>query len=258
MLKTMIRSWMPRWLRNPLWGDRDRWGLQVNTNDACWKEWQISYLDFYAANQRSGVGTMVNDAGYRVMSMVDLAGKQVLEIGPGDIRHFAFWNGLPAEYLLADIQAGMLKKAEAKLDELSVSHRSLLLQRDAPLPLQNEAVDIVVSFYSLEHIYPLGPYLDELRRIMRPGGILIGAIPAEGGLAWGIGRLMTSRRWFKRNTTIDPDKIICWEHPNYADQVVCELEKSFGKGMVQFWPMSAIPALDINLLLKFVYIKERG
>jgi SAM-dependent methyltransferase len=254
----MIRNWLPRWLSSPLWGDRHRWGLRVDEHDACWKEWQNSYLDFYAANQRKGIGTIVNDAGYQVMSSIDLSGKRVLEIGPGDIRHNVFWNGLPAEYLVADIQVGMLQKAEAKLDELHVKHSSLLLQRGAALPLDDEVVDIVISFYSLEHIYPLNPYLEELKRVMRSGGILIGAIPAEGGLPWGLGRALTSRRWFQRHTNIDPDKIICWEHPNYADQVVDELESCFGKGETRFWPASAIPVLDANLLLKFIYTKEGG
>ena len=33
---------------------------------------------------------LVNDAGYGVMSSIDLTGKRVLEIGAGDIRHMKF------------------------------------------------------------------------------------------------------------------------------------------------------------------------
>lgn len=256
MLKFVMRNWIPRGLRIPLWGDRERWGLVVNESDPCWEKWERTYLDFYAANQRAGLGTAVNDAGYRVMSNIDMTGKQVLEIGPGDIRHAAFWRGRPAEYLLADIQVGMLQKAEAKLDQAGVAHRSMLLQRGSSLPLEEASVDVVVSFYSLEHIFPLAPYLAEIERVLRPGGLLIGAIPAEGGGAWGLGRMLTSRRWFKRNTMIDPDKIICWEHPNFADDIIADLDHRFERKQLHFWPLPWLPMLDPNLIIRLIYQKR--
>lgn len=255
MLKFVVREWLPQMLRSPLWGDRERWGLTIQEEDACWKQWGTSYIDFYTANQREGIGATVNDAGYRVMSQVDLTEKRVLEVGPGDIRHVSFWSGNPTEYVLADIRASMLQKAEAKLEEANVAHCSLLMRRDESLPVEDGSVDVVVTFYSLEHIYP-APYLAEIDRVLSPGGVLIGAIPAEGGVAWGLGRMLTSRRWFKKNTTIDPDKIICWEHPNFADQVIAELDHHFKRQRVSFWPFRWLPLLDVNLIIKFVYRKR--
>jgi SAM-dependent methyltransferase len=256
MSRFVIRDWLPQRLRAPLWGDRERWGLVVQESDVSWKEWKNTYLEFYSANQREGIGTTVNDAGYRVMSEIDLTGKRILEIGPGDIRHIRYWRGMPHEYLLADIQLGMLDKAEKRLEGTKVPFRSMLLQRGEPLPLGEATVDVVVSFYSLEHIYPLGPYLEEINRLLRPGGILIGAIPAEGGLAWGGGRMVTSRRWLKRNTKIDPDKLICWEHPNFADQILLELDQCFERQQITFWPFRWLPLLDLNLVTRFVYCKR--
>lgn len=251
----VIRKWLPHALRAPLWGDRERWGLSVRPEDPCWQEWERSYLAFYAANQRHGIGTRVNDAGYRVMSEIDLTGRRVLEIGPGDIRHVAFWRGRPTEYLIADVQEGMLEHAARRLREAGVKFRSTLVSRGESLPLEDAAADVVVSFYSLEHLYPLQPYLSEIARVLRPGGTLIGAIPAEGGLAWGAGRLMTSRRWFRRHTTVDPDKIICWEHPNHADEILSALDRNFGRCKVESWPLPWLPLMDVNLIIRFVYRK---
>ena len=185
-----------------------------------------------------------------------MADKHVLEIGPGDIRHMQFWNGKPGEYVVADIQEGMLEKGAQKLKAGGIACRHLLLQRGQPLPLEDASVDVVVSFYSLEHIYPLSPYLEQIARVLRPGGILIGAIPAEGGLAWGLGRILTSRRWFKKNTTIDPDKIICWEHPNFADHVIDELGRHFEQTRLAFWPLPFLSSLDANLVIRFFYRKR--
>lgn len=248
-----IRNLMPRFLRNPLWGDRERWGLTVKADDPHWLEWQKTYSRFYMANQREGIGTRINDAGYRVMADIDLTGKTVLEIGAGDIRHLRYWAGRPAQYLLADISPDMMQFAKERLETQGVPHETLMLEREQPLPLAERSVDVIVSFYSLEHLYPLAPYLDEMLRVLKPGGTLIGAIPAEGGLAWGVGRLLTSRRWFKKNTTIDPDKIICWEHPNFTDEILGMLDARLERLRVGYWPLPWLPLLDPNLIIRFQY-----
>lgn len=255
MPRLTIRNFLPRFLRKPLWGDRERWGLTVNSNDPHWHEWQETYARFYVANQREGVGTTVNDAGYRVMEAIDLNGRTVLEIGAGDIRHLKFWAGKPEKYLLADISPDMMQFAKDRLVGQNVSQETLLLQRNQPLPIADQSVDVVVSFYSLEHLYPLEPYLDEIERVLKPGGMLIGAIPAEGGLAWGLGRFLTSRRWFKKHTTIDPDKIICWEHPNYAEDILRVLDGRMVRQQVSYWPLPWLPLLDPNLIIRLQYRK---
>ena len=61
--------------------------------------------------------------------------------------------------------------------------------------------------------------------------------------------------WFKKNTNIDPDKIICWEHPNYADHLFAEMDRLFVRKDVKFWPLG-VPLLDVNLILSFHYIKS--
>lgn len=255
-MKTIAaRRILPNFLRAPLWGDRERWGLTIDLSDPVWREWQSAYTKFYIANQRGGIGVRVNDSGYRIMSAIDLTGKRVLEIGAGDIRHMPYWNGTPVEYILADISEEMMQMAVPRLENRGISVRALPLQREQALPLPDASVDVVVSFYSLEHLYPLRPYLEEMLRVLKPGGILVGAIPAEGGLAWGLGRMLTSRRWFRKNTSIDPDMIICWEHPNFADQIVVELDRLFERNLLRRWPLPFVPLLDANLIFSFVYRK---
>ena len=67
--------------------------------------------------------------------------------------------------------------------------------------------------------------------------------------------MLTSRRWFKKNTTIDPDKIICWEHPNFADQIIAELDQVFQRQALVHWPLRGLPVLALNLILRFLYRK---
>lgn len=253
-MKLLARRFLPYSAVKLLWGDRKRWGLEVDQTDPCWMEWVREYSNFYEQNQREGIGTKINDAGYSVMSKIDLTGKKVLEIGAGDIRHISHWNGIPDNYILADISKGMLAKAEAKLKKSNVNLQSILLERSQSLPVDDGVVDVIVTFYSLEHLYPLLPYIHEMKRVLKPGGIIMGAIPAEGGLAWGMGRALTSRRWFKKYTSIDPDKIICWEHPNFADHILTVMDSELERYQLTYWPFR-LPLIDPNLIIQFIYKK---
>lgn len=249
----LARSVMPRRWAIALWGDRERWGKVADRTDPMWHEWEAAYGDFYEASQRQGVGRWVNDAGYRVLSQVDLADRVVLEIGPGEIRHAVNWNGRPAHVHLVDIDTDMAQRGAEVLSTLGVPHDVRMLGTDHVLPFDDGSIDVVVSFYSLEHIWPLHPTLSEITRVLKPDGLLAGAIPTEGGLAWGLGRLLTSRRWLRKNTTIDPDQLICWEHPNFADDIIDALDDTFERRLVRRWPLRWLPSIDTNLLVKFVY-----
>jgi SAM-dependent methyltransferase len=61
---------------------------------------------------------------------------------------------------------------------------------NAPLPLANDAYDLVISFDVLEHVDNIEHSLDEIHRVLRSGGSFIGFVPAEGGFgAHGLFRL---------------------------------------------------------------------
>ncbi len=251
-----IGQYLPRFLSAPLFGDRERFGVTIQPEDPSWKEWEARCVEIYRETQKRSIGAVVNDAGYDVISRVDLSGKHVLEVGPGDINHLRHWRDRPECYYIADIRPAMLEGAAKKLQEADVPVVSRLVTRGNArgLPFADEQFDVIVSFYSLEHLYPLDAHLEEMLRVLRPGGVLVGAIPSEGGLAWGMGRYLTSRRWMQKHTTIDPDKIICWEHPNFACDILCTLDARMQRKHLRFWPMG-VPSIDLNLIIKFVYTK---
>lgn len=245
---------LPEWIARPLFGDRRRFGLTPRPEDPCWREWERVYLTFYEQNQKRSIGAVVSDAGYRVMGNIDLEGKKVLEIGPGALSHTRYWRGRPQLYVIADVQEQMLQRSAARLAQAGVAYETCLVER-GPTSLRRfkgQRFDAIVSFYALEHLAPLEDFLDGIAGALAPSGVLVGGIPTEGGLAWGFGRYLTSRRWLKKHTSIDPDKIICWEHPNFAHDILAALEARFECKQLSFWPLRA-PTIDLNLIVRFVY-----
>ena len=182
------RDLIPNFLSKKLWGDREKYGFKPVTQDPQWMEWQQIQLEFYKLNQRKGIGSIVNDSGYSVMAEIDLKDKCVLEFGPGDVRHNKFWNSKPAKYIIADVHEGMMNSAKNIFRRDEINFESFLIDRNEKLPLAKNSVDIIVSFYSLEHLYPLKNYLEEMKYYLKPGGIIVRAGPAEGGLLWALGR----------------------------------------------------------------------
>ena len=151
----LARNLIPNFLCKKLWGDRDKYGINPIVDDPQWIEWQEKQLDFYKSNQRKGIGSVVNDSGYSVMAEIDLEEKSVLEFGPGDLRHHKFWNSKPRKYIIADVHEGMMNVAASVLQKDKINFDSFLIERNEKLPLAKNSVDVIISFYSLEHLYPL-------------------------------------------------------------------------------------------------------
>ena len=106
-------------------------------------------------------------------------------------------------------------------------------------------------------MHPLEDYITDLKRVLKPGAIIICAIPSEGGLAWGLGRFLTSKKWVEKNSKVNFNKIICWEHPNFSDFVINKLDTNFTNKNKFFWPFNWIKLIDLNLILSFKYYKNR-
>ena len=66
------------------------------------------------------------------------------------------------------------------------------------IPIKKNTVDIILSFYSLEHLYNLDKNLVNYKKILKQNGIIVGALPCEGGFLYGIGRFFTSRRFIHK------------------------------------------------------------
>lgn len=103
---------------------------------------------------------------------------RALDLGCGDGRLTA---ELDAEELVAaDVSAVALARAARRVPRA----RLVELEPDAPLPLEDSAFDLALCAETLEHVRDVQLLLSELRRVLRPGGMLALTTPA----AWPLGR----------------------------------------------------------------------
>lgn len=254
-----IRNLVPKSIYSKLWGNRTRFGKEPDSKDPEWQKWlKLRYTDFYQTTQQKGIGNLVCKMAYPVIRNADFKNKNVLEVGPGIIRHLKYMNSKPLLYSIYDNEEKCLLLSKKILEKNKIKNKVILPvpSNKVYIPIKSNHVDIIISFNTFEHLHPLEEYLAEFDRVMKSGGIIIGGVPCEGGLLWGMGRYFTTRRYVKRFYGINYDKIICWEHPNYADFILKSLDRKFFRKFAQYHPFPCL-SVDLNLMTSFLYTKKR-
>ena len=120
----------------------------------------------------------------------DLNGKRVLDVGCGKGR-FArvLWERFPASAIIAfDLAEAMLRYAPEQIGRCAGSMTAL--------PFQSESFDCAYATESLEHAVDIDGAVDELCRVVKPGGRIV--IIDKNLEQWG--RLQTPQweKWFGR------------------------------------------------------------
>lgn len=99
-----------------------------------------------------------------------------LDLGCGDGR-------LTAELGVDDVVAADVSQvALERLGRRLPAARTLLVEPDEPLPLDDGAFDLVLCAETIEHVRDTQLLLSEIRRVLRPGGRLALTTPAHGRL----------------------------------------------------------------------------
>lgn len=204
------------------------------------------FLDVSSQFQQEGYRGLVGwvqDIGHRWVSRRTRPGR-VLEIGFGAGRHAAFFRGTRDDYFVSEVSSAYLDS------EMWSQFRERGIQCDASrLPFRNESFSTVISIYNLEHIQELSKVLSEVHRILARDGKFLVALPCEGGLAWNLGRELTTRRQFQKRYRINYDKVIAFEHVWDFAGVQAQLLESrlFDVRRRAFFPFG-VPTPHFNLI----------
>lgn len=104
------------------------------------------------------------------MPLADLAGRRVLEIGPGGGGHACLFKKYGAEVVVADITPVRALSATRKLSLMPGPMSAGFNADGENLPFRDDAFDIVYSNGVLHHSENTDKCIDEVHRVLKPGG----------------------------------------------------------------------------------------
>ncbi|MGB2695537.1 MAG: class I SAM-dependent methyltransferase [Dehalococcoidia bacterium] len=111
-------------------------------------------------------------------------GDRLLDVGCGQGRHLLEMSRLPGLQIGVDWERGDLHKAAYWYHTMhrngEVNGRVYFMQGDAPrLPFKDAAFDRVLCTEVMEHVSDDREVLEELIRVLRPGGVIAISVPDE-------------------------------------------------------------------------------
>ncbi len=166
---------------------------------------------------------------------------RTLEIGAGTGTHVQFEPG--GEYVALEASDQLAAQIVPR-DRLSV----VVADCEKRLPWDDNFFDRVLAIHVLEHLYNLPAALQEVSRVLRPGGIFCVVIPCEGGGLYTLGRRLTTKRIFEKRYKVPYEWMIRQEHCNTAREILDELDRHFRVRSRRFFPLHA-HAIDLNLVI---------
>jgi ubiquinone/menaquinone biosynthesis C-methylase UbiE len=104
------------------------------------------------------------------------AGDRVLDLGAGDGAFAAELRGVGCDVVAVDVADGALRCARERVPGVDAR----LAAEGGPLPLDEDAVDVVWAGEVLEHVADVVGLLAEVRRVLRWGGTLLVTTPYHG------------------------------------------------------------------------------
>ena len=108
-----------------------------------------------------------------ILNKLNLFNKNVLDLGPGSGRWLDYVKKFnPNQIYAADFSLKIKAKCKKKVDEFKIINFE-----NGKIDFKSNSMDIIMVIEVLEHIRNYKPFLKELIRISKNGGVLIFTIP---------------------------------------------------------------------------------
>lgn len=104
-----------------------------------------------------------------------VAGKEVLDVASGEGYGSAMLAATARSVVGVDVSEAAVEHARASYG--AIANLSFVAGSAAQLPLADRSVDVVVSFETIEHLGQQQEMLAEIRRVLRPDGLLVISSP---------------------------------------------------------------------------------
>lgn len=168
---------------------------------------------------------------------------RVLEVGAGTGEHLRYVRHGYDEYVMTDSHPEMLSQI---ITDHQWRGEVIIDKQDATrLGYPNHQFDRLIAAHVLEHLERPHEVLREWCRVVRPGGTISILLPCDPGLAWRVGRAVSSRPKFKK-AGLEYDYWMAREHINPINNLVALISYYFNTRSEGWYPIR-IPTIDLNL-----------
>lgn len=179
-------------------------------------------------------------------------GIKTLEVGAGLGSHARYENLSDQEYHCLEYREDFCKEIAKVLPAAQV-HCGNIEDRQ---PWPDETFDRVIAIHVLEHLRDLPRALGELKRLLKPDGVLDIVIPCEGGIAHTLARKVSAQRLFEKTFQMSFAPIHLNEHVNTFYEISAELDRDFKVQEQEFFPLK-VPVSTVNLCAGLRLVKRR-
>ena len=204
---------------------------------------------FYSDVYTSRFGA-IQKFNHRYAARTARAGVRTLDVGAGLGEHLEFEDWRLGEYVALEIRPEMA----AEIARRYPLARTVVGDLAEGLEFDAGSFDRVIAIHVLEHVLDLPAALDEIDRLLKPGGVLSVVLPCEGGVTYSLGRRMTTQRIFEKRYGVDFGPFIASEHVNVVGEIADELDHRFKREHAEWFPVR-VPSVHVNVCVGLTYRK---
>lgn len=171
-------------------------------------------------------------------------GWRTLELGAGIGGHLEFEPLERQEYHCIELRSAMADDIRRKYPSV-VTVTGDCQQR---IPYDDDYFDRVVAIHVLEHLPNLPVAIDQVDRVLKPGGLFSVVLPCDPGLAYEVARKISAERLFKAKYKMPYRWLVRREHINSPTEIVQEIKRKFEIFDMTYFPL-VIPVVNLNLCI---------
>lgn len=181
---------------------------------------------------------------YPMRMLPSVPNAKTLEIGAGTGGHIAHEDLSNQSYHCIELRPHMAEKIMERFPQV----RAVVGDCQRNIPFEDNFFDRVLATHVLEHLTDLPAALDQIQRVLAPGGLFSAVIPCDPGLAYGFARKISSERIFRKRYGMSYDWFIHREHINSPDEILTLLRQRFTPVHSEYWPLR-VPVVNMNLCI---------
>lgn len=181
---------------------------------------------------------------YPLRYLPSVARWRTLELGAGIGGHLAFEPLERQEYHCLELRESMAVEIRARYPGVEVVAGDCQQQ----IPYPDGHFDRIVAIHVLEHLPNLPRAIDEVVRVLRPGGLFSVVLPCDPGLAYELARKISAERLFRARYRLPYRWLIRREHVNSPAEILGQIRGKFDIFDTTYFPL-LVPVVNLNLCI---------